>query len=137
MKALTIQQPYAMLIALGDKRVENRSWQTSYRGPLAIHAGMRVDTAFAKEIAEECRQEGWYWPDPLPRGGIVAVARLYDIVTRKKDIPDRNDREWFGGPYGWLLDEIQLVEFVPMRGRLGLWDVDDALIKPIPYPENA
>jgi hypothetical protein len=136
MKALTIQQPYAMLIALGDKRVENRSWQTSYRGPLAIHAGMRVDTEFTKEIAEECQREGWYWPDPLPRGGIIAVAQLYDIVADAESIADPDDREWFGGPLGWLLADAQLVEFVPMRGRLGLWDVDDALIKPIPFPDG-
>jgi len=39
MKALTISQPYASLIASGEKWVENRTWATRYRGPLAIHAG--------------------------------------------------------------------------------------------------
>lgn len=44
MKALTVQQPYAHLIALPDdhpdaKRVENRVWATSYVDPVAIHAG--------------------------------------------------------------------------------------------------
>ena len=39
MKALTICQPYPHLIMLGEKPVENRTWATSYRGPLAIHAG--------------------------------------------------------------------------------------------------
>ena len=39
MKALTIYQPYAALIAAGGKRYETRSWKTSYRGPIAIHAG--------------------------------------------------------------------------------------------------
>lgn len=39
MKALTISQPYASLIARGEKFVENRRWPTPYRGPLAIHAG--------------------------------------------------------------------------------------------------
>ncbi len=45
MKALTLQQPWATLIAEGHKRVENRTWQTAYRGPLAIHAGLKVDPA--------------------------------------------------------------------------------------------
>lgn len=40
MKALTVRQPWASLIALGVKTVETRSWSTKYRGPLAIHAGM-------------------------------------------------------------------------------------------------
>lgn len=39
MKALTICQPYAELIARGDKPIENRTWPTHYRGPLLIHAG--------------------------------------------------------------------------------------------------
>jgi hypothetical protein len=38
-KALTICQPYAELIARGEKVIENRTWPTSYRGPLLIHAG--------------------------------------------------------------------------------------------------
>lgn len=38
MKALTLWQPWASLIALGEKRYETRSWATSYRGLLAIHA---------------------------------------------------------------------------------------------------
>lgn len=37
-KILTLSQPYASLVALGAKRIETRSWRTSYRGPLAIHA---------------------------------------------------------------------------------------------------
>ena len=42
MKALTVWQPWASLIALGVKTIETRSWHTSYRGPLAIHAASRV-----------------------------------------------------------------------------------------------
>lgn len=38
MKAITIWQPWASLIAVGAKRFETRSWPTSYRGPIAIHA---------------------------------------------------------------------------------------------------
>jgi hypothetical protein len=40
-KALTLWQPWASLIALERKLVETRSWSTSYRGPLAIHAAKR------------------------------------------------------------------------------------------------
>src|SRR3546814_21116370 len=43
MKALTICQPYAELILLGLKRVENRSKPTRHRGPLLIHAGKSRD----------------------------------------------------------------------------------------------
>jgi len=38
MKAITIHQPWASLIAIGAKRFETRGWKTNYRGPIAIHA---------------------------------------------------------------------------------------------------
>ncbi len=38
MKALTLCQPWASLVALGHKRIETRCWETKYRGTLAIHA---------------------------------------------------------------------------------------------------
>jgi hypothetical protein len=43
MKALTICQPFAHLIATGQKIVENRVWSTSYRGMVATHAGKSRD----------------------------------------------------------------------------------------------
>lgn len=44
LRALTVCQPFAHLIALPDsddrmKRVENRTWHTPHRGELLIHAG--------------------------------------------------------------------------------------------------
>jgi hypothetical protein len=42
-KALTVRQPWASLIACGAKTIETRSWRTSYRGPIAIHAGKTID----------------------------------------------------------------------------------------------
>jgi len=55
MKAITIQQPWAEMIARGLKRVENRTWRTSHRGPLAIHAGKSMATLDRENAAE--------WPE--------------------------------------------------------------------------
>ncbi len=41
MRALSLHQPWASLIAEGVKTIETRSWATKYRGPLAIHAAKR------------------------------------------------------------------------------------------------
>ncbi|MCP4687042.1 MAG: ASCH domain-containing protein, partial [Desulfobacterales bacterium] len=49
MKALSIRQPWAWLIANGYKDIENRSWRTSFRGEFLIHAGKKFDGA------------GWDW----------------------------------------------------------------------------
>ena len=39
MEAITLSEPWVSLVAIGVKGVEMRSWQTSCRGPLAIHSG--------------------------------------------------------------------------------------------------
>ena len=48
MKAITIIQPWATLIALGEKQFETRSWFTKHRGELAIHAGKRSTAKYAR-----------------------------------------------------------------------------------------
>ena len=83
MKALTIQQPWASLITMGVKIIETRSWSTKYRGPLAIHAGLKKANIFENE---------WIWepllyPDRVGRlrtalhlGAVVATCELVDVV---------------------------------------------------------
>ncbi len=71
MKATTLWQPWAQLVALGVKTIETRSWRTSYRGPLAIHAGLRrppmmhlPETRFTRdrtEYAEVDEHNGRCW----------------------------------------------------------------------------
>ena len=56
MKALTVRQPWASLIAAGVKTIETRSWATSFRGPLAIHAGKRWDVGWGTHAL-------WHDPD--------------------------------------------------------------------------
>ena len=63
MKALTIHQPYAELIRRGEKVIENRTWPTSYRGPLAIHAGGSVKFL---EIAHRDRVVPRTWNQNTP-----------------------------------------------------------------------
>ncbi|HHY88739.1 MAG TPA: ASCH domain-containing protein, partial [Chloroflexi bacterium] len=60
MKALSVRQPWAWLIAQGYKTVENRTWATNYRGPLLIHAGKKPDLTRSEldEIRRIFREEG-------------------------------------------------------------------------------
>lgn len=98
MKALTLTQPWATLVAIGAKKIETRSWSTTYRGPLAIHAAKGFpDTAQvlcfnepfrtvlkAKTsidiIWDKVRKES-----DFPLGCIVATCELVDV--RKIHIP--------------------------------------------------
>ncbi|MCR8633468.1 ASCH domain-containing protein [Paenibacillus radicis (ex Xue et al. 2023)] len=146
MKALTIHQPWATLIALGEKRFETRSWATKYRGPLAIHAGKKVD----KEI---CRQEPFktilekhgYTADNLSTGVVVAVANLSewyevhidhtgDAVLISGNVPavwvgkDSNEFNfgWYDdGRFAWGLTNVRILPFPTLaRGQQGLWNWD-------------
>ncbi|MHB0857119.1 MAG: ASCH domain-containing protein [Anaerolineae bacterium] len=120
MKCLSVRQPWAQLIVIGEKDVENRTWRTNYRGPLLIRASLRMDEFDAGYLASEVRACGYDWPDTLPVGGIIGVATLADCVTE-------HESDWFDGPVGWVLAEARAVPFHPLRGRLGLYDVDDDL----------
>src|SRR6516164_125406 len=88
--ALTVHQPWAWAITMGHKTIENRTWHTSYRGPLFIHAGGRKG---AKEwladwdtLVEEFAERGVKLPPigTLTFGAIVAVAELTDVVPLRK-----------------------------------------------------
>ena len=74
MKALTLTQPWASLVASGYKCVETRSWHTQYRGPLAIHAAKGFP-ASAREFAEEERAIGRI-PARLPFGAVICKVQL-------------------------------------------------------------
>lgn len=150
MKALSLTQPWATLVAIDAKQFETRSWSTSYRGPLAIHAAK----GFPADCRQLCSGSPFYealaaqpgMSDPLhaclPRGAILAVAELNYIVRTEEmmrlwqqhrgasDVWNWHDkREYDFGDYSedrfaWRLIHVRrLVEPVPCRGALGLWNV--------------
>lgn len=122
MKALSINQPWAWLIVNGHKCVENRDWNTSYRGEFLIHAGLKVDHD-AFDFLEDLNID---WPnDPLPKGGIVGKARLINTVhIRDKHLVTSADRPWFFGEYGFILDSAEPCELKACKGALGFFEPD-------------
>ncbi len=87
MKAITIRQPWAHLIATGDKLYETRSWKTEYRGPIAIHAAKMVDQSVCYIMSPlatldwltECGITSKVLREDLPRGAVIATAELVRI----------------------------------------------------------
>lgn len=55
MKALSLMQPWASLLAMGIKKFETRGWQTHYRGPFLIHASKK----FTPEAKALLKSEGF------------------------------------------------------------------------------
>lgn len=79
MQVITIRQPWATLIALGEKEYETRSWQTKYRGKLAIHAGKQIDieACHDKSILNELNKYGITLISELPTGSIIFFERWW------------------------------------------------------------
>jgi hypothetical protein len=116
MKALVIRQPWAWLIVNGHKDIENRSWQTHYRGTLLIQASARRPSAAEMlEFRMYASRRGVKLPDEFELGGVVGMAQLVDCV-------DRSRSRWFDGPIGWVLSRPRRLPFVPMKGQLMLFD---------------
>lgn len=151
MKALSLLQPWASLVAVGAKRIETRSWATRYRGPLAIHASKRFPKSTREVLPLNTFQDALFGQDgcynsvfDLPLGAVIAICRLvecciiaesglYRMVPGLKDPP-----QWFtalpGEPecsfgnyapdrFAWILEDVvMLPQPVLAKGQLGLWE---------------
>lgn len=151
MRALSLTQPWATLVAVGEKSVETRSWSTPYRGLLAIHAAVGLESVgglaglsrliesdpFASALAPHI--SGYTAEErarDLPRGALVAVVELVDVVKlRAPGLPEdlrhptaRPHEETFGdyrpGRFAWsFVHRLNLHDGIECRGALGLWKI--------------
>lgn len=126
MKALTLTQPWATLVATGAKKIETRSWSTKYRGELAIHAAKGFPKA-ARDFAMTERTLGRV-PSRLPLGAVLAIVRLVDVRATfmfdgEISALERLYGDYSEGRYGWVLELVETFdEPIPAKGALGLWE---------------
>lgn len=138
MKALTLTQPWATLMALQAKRIETRSWKTPYRGELVIHAakGFPGDAKdFCGSAGVRAVTGGWTPAQfPLSRG--LCVVRLIDCIpTEDKRLAQFftvPNEVWFGdygpGRFAWVTEFVRTVEDERIvKGALGLWEWPEAV----------
>lgn len=124
-KTLTLTQPWATLVALELKRFETRSWQTTHRGPLAIHAakGFAPEArAFAEDVAipKYLLGAGIRTADLLPRGVIICTVELEGCHR----IHEWNDEQPAEGPspiYAWREDSDTAFWPGQQERELGDW----------------
>jgi hypothetical protein len=134
MRALTIQQPYASLIARGDKWVENRGWYCGYRGRLAIHAGKGTDYLDREALALGDYPTGMVLatvdlvaclrfdrlPDPSAAVAPRDLARLAEASIAPIEV---RRHPHASGPWCLVLARLRLLrEPVAARGMPGLWE---------------
>ena len=133
MKALSIIQPWASLIAVGIKDIETRTWRTNYRGEFLIHASAnRLPAGWtaltSEQYAAATRLVNPYGKEndvkQLPVSAIIGKARLVDCVLNHPSVWAEK------GVWNWVLADVQLFStpILNVNGRLGFWEFDDALL---------
>lgn len=141
MRALTLTQPWAWLVVHGGKDIENRRWNTKYRGTFLIHAakGMKesdFDAAwgYARGV---CQNLAWRLLDVkhgagFERGGIVGMADIFDVIPPSDgEVTLFRKEPWhMDAQFGFRLRDARPLTFLPCKGALGFWgdwDVVDGM----------
>jgi predicted transcriptional regulator len=151
MKALSIKQPWASLIAHGIKDIENRTWKTNFRGRIYIHAsGIRVksevldnyiSTEMFIDVQKKIRSKGIEerTADYLSKEPISAIIGEVDIIDCVVNHPsiwaDKTEYEQVGNAlyykndkptYNWVLANPVLYEkpILNVKGKLSFWEPD-------------
>lgn len=132
-KVLSIQQPWAGLILLGNKQVENRSWPPGKRliegKRLMVHASKKIDQdafsyapAYAAAKADEsgiCKITGH----------IIGSVNYMGCVSNQDDprLAEYDpQRLWYFGKFGWLFSNPEILEEpIEIGGMLTIWNYDD------------
>ena len=148
MKAITLHQPFASLVACGHKTVETRSWAPPREligERIAIHAAKRKPAveSFSVELMHCLLGTiGWDW-GAWPRGAVVATAVIREALTvywrdpadtkvsahpagqryALREVPVCACGDYSEGRWLWMLDDIEPLDPpVPARGYQGLWE---------------
>ncbi len=117
MKALSIRQPWASMIILGHKPVENRNWQCKHRGALLIHASKNWDQDGADWITYRFpKLEKEVLKSKYQRGGIIGSVVMTACMPRFNS-------PWFFGKWGFVFIDPKPLEFRPYPGQLNIFEV--------------
>lgn len=148
MKCLTLWRPWPWVIfhakksaetGHGRKLVENRDWPPPKHimgDALALHAGKTWDREGAAFIQRTLGLTGL--PPEAWQEGIIGTTKVVGVALNATDVaPDQ--RVWFFGSHGWLLDEratVALPKPIATKGAQGLWtlppDITTEIDKLIP-----
>lgn len=113
MRALSVKQPWANLIACGRKTIETRTWATPYRGLLLIVSSRR--------------------PNIPPAGCAVAIVELMDCRAMIRADERAACCDVYPNAVSWVFEDIRRVRPFPVKGALGVFhcSVDPACLEVI------
>ncbi|XP_064475016.1 activating signal cointegrator 1-like [Ornithodoros turicata] len=130
--ALSIHQPYASLIVANIKKHEGRSWFTSYRGRLWIHAGARQPsqedvTEVLDYYKSATKGQDVKFPEEYPTGCLLGCVDLVDCVPQDEYREQFPMGECFS-PYVFICDSPQELKIkFPMKGKHKIFKIDTKL----------
>ena len=146
MKAITVWQPWAQLLAEGKKHDETRSWRTNYRGEILIHAAKKdplfgicqmPDEGWEKALLSFGLHEAFNRFERFPTGVIIGKAILRDCKLIDQEYHDFIKElcpeeflygDFTVGRYAWRLEEPEIFKNpIPASGKQGLWNFDGSI----------
>lgn len=132
MKAISLWQPWASLMALGWKKNETRPWLTRYRGPLLIHAAKKI-VPWPSIMIQAVFEDIAFQPPDLPLGAILCKVSLVDCVKitfyNRPSYPEVKYGDYTSGRYQWITEDLEIFDSpIPFRGRQGIFNVPEKII---------
>jgi len=143
MKALTIKQPWASLIAHGIKDIENRTWRTNFRGRIYIHASAKsvgndletiINYEQFKSIPEDLQHyftNGiWQTSTIIGEVDIIDCVINHPSIWAEKAQPYDFDEFYFPlykkPVYNWVLANPVLYDkpILNVKGKLRFWEYE-------------
>jgi hypothetical protein len=159
MKALSLRQPWAAAVLHLGKVIENRRWNTAFRGEFLIHAAKGMTRAEHAEALDFCEDvlglprcfeiADKLQPPRLRFGGIVGIATLVSVVHPRSDllpiegqypkaIYESDAWRWhMAEQYGFVLENVRELPFVPYRGELGFFEIPRSVVAGLPLSRTA
>lgn len=150
MKAITIKQPWASLIVEGIKDIENRTWQTKFRGRVLVHAALKphydIVNINNQVIYNYLKEKGLLFKDDIDAfcavGAVIGSVEIVDCVINHSSVwAEKSEFSPYtvnGAPneglkptYNWVLaNPIKFPEPIPCKGKLSFWDYPNILAEP-------
>lgn len=135
-KALSFKQPWASLVALGIKPIENRTWKTNFRGRIYIHASSKWDINFNSLLRasqlDEIENNNFQFSD-LDYSAIIGEVDIIDCVINHPSIwaeetfvPIEGEECPQKPTYNWVLAKPVMYDkpILNVKGKLSFWNFD-------------
>ena len=146
MKALSLRHPWCHVVLHYGKSIENRKWNTLFRGEFLIHASKGMTQAYYSDAealianalgwaafgAAAIEQRAAFRRDFKERaqfGGIVGRARLVDVVPPCAGDARCGHEPWhIREQHGFVLADVTALPFVPLQGKLSFFNVSESVL---------